>query len=228
MIIPIGPAVNAAAIVAGASLGLVLGNRLPLRVQTIVFQGVGLCVLSIGMKMAFVTANPLVMIFSTVIGSAIGEFMGLEAATVRFGDWCRKRFRSKNPRFTDGMINASMLFCIGAMAIVGSFDEGLRGDRTMVFTKAMLNGLTSVALASAYGAGVLLAAVSVFVYQALFTMGAGLLQPWMSPPVVNELVAVGGVLIVGIGLNLLEVTKIPLSSTIPAMLVVVVLASYFC
>lgn len=228
MVMPVGPAVNAAAIIVGALLGMVLGNRLPDRVRVIVFQGVGLCVLSIGMKMAFVTTNPLVMIFSTVIGCAIGEFMGLEAGSVRFGDWCRQRFQSKNPRFTDGMINASMLFCIGAMAIVGSFDEALRDDRTMVYTKAMLNGLTSVALASAYGSGVLLAAVSVFVYQGLFTMGAALLQPWMSPPVVNELVAVGGVLIVGIGLNLLEITKIPLSSTIPAMIVVVVLASFFC
>lgn len=228
MIIPIGPAVNAAAVLAGAALGLALGNRLPERVRAIVFQGVGLCVLTIGMKMAFVTANSLVMIFSVVLGGALGELMGLESAMVRFGDWCKQRFRSKNPKFTEGMVNASVLFCIGAMAILGSFDEGLRGDRTVVYTKSMLDGLASVALASAYGAGVLLAAASVFVYQGLFTMGAGLLQPWMPPPVMNELVAVGGALIVGIGLNLLDITRIPLSSMLPAIPVVVILATYFC
>lgn len=228
MIIPYGPVVNAAAVVAGASLGLVLGNRLPERVRAIVFQGVGLCVLTIGMKMAFVTANPLVMIFSVVLGGALGELMGLEVGMTRLGDWCKRHCKSKNPKFTEGMVNASVLFCIGAMAIVGSFDEGLRGDRTVVYTKAMLDGLAAVALASAYGTGVLVAAVSVLLYQGLFTMGAGLLQPWMLPPVMNELVAVGGVLIVGIGLNLLDLSRIPLSSMLPAIPVVVVLATFFC
>lgn len=228
MIIPIGPVVNAAAILVGASLGLALGNRLPERVRAIVFQGVGLCVLTIGMKMAFVTNNSLVMIFSVVLGGALGELMGLESGMMHLGDWCKRHFRSKNPKFTDGMVNASVLFCIGAMAILGSFDEGLRGDRTVVFTKAMLDGLASVAMASVYGAGVLVAAASVLIYQGLFTMGAGLMQPWMTPPVMNELVAVGGALIVGIGLNLLNITKISLSSMLPAIPVVIVLATYFC
>lgn len=228
MVIPYGPSINALAIFAGAILGLLLGNRLPDRVRLIVFQGVGLCVLVIGMKMAFTTANPLVMIFSVVIGGAMGEVLRLEDLMTRMGEWCKRRFRSKNPRFTEGFVNASVLFCIGAMAIVGSFDEGLRGDRTVVFTKSMLDGLTSVALASAYGAGVLLSAASVLIYQGAFTVGAELLQPFMTPPVMNELVAVGGVLIVGIGLNLLEVTRIPLSSMLPALLAAVLLASYFC
>lgn len=228
MVFPLGPVVNAAAVVAGASLGLALGNRLPERVRAIVFQGVGLCVLAIGMKMAFVTSNSLVMIFSVVLGGALGELMKLENGMTNVGDWCKRRFRSKNPKFTDGMVNASVLFCIGAMAIIGSFDEGLRGDRTVVFTKSMLDGLAAVALASVYGAGVLVAAAAVLIYQGMFTLGAGLLQPWMSAPVMNELVAVGGTLIVGIGLNLMDITRIPLSSMLPAIPVVVVLATYFC
>lgn len=227
MIIPFGPLVNALAVVGGGCVGLMLGNRLPERVRAIVFQGVGLCVLCIGMKMAFSTTNPLLVIFSVVIGGVCGELLKFEQGMVWLGDWCKKTFRSQNPLFTEGLVNASVLFCIGAMAILGSFDEGLRGDRTVVYTKAMLDGLTAVALASAYGVGVLLAGVSILIYQGMFVLCAGLLQPLMTAPVMNELVAVGGTLIVGIGLNLLELTRIPLSSMLPALPVVVVLASFF-
>lgn len=227
MVFPLGPLVNAAAVILGGTLGLMLGNRLPERVRAIVFQGVGLCVLCIGMKMAFVTVNPLIVIFSVVIGGALGELMKLEDAMTWLGNWCKKKFRSSNPRFTEGLVNASVLFCIGAMAILGSFDEGLRGDRTVVYTKAMLDGLTSVALASAYGAGVLFSGVSVLIYQTAFVLCAGVFQPLMTAAVMNELVAVGGTLIVGIGLNLLDITRIPLSSMLPALPAVVILASYF-
>lgn len=228
MIVPLGPLVNAAAVFCGGALGLMLGNRLPERVRSIVFQGVGLCVLCIGIKMALVTVNPLIVIFSVVIGGVAGELLKFEEGMTRMGNWCKKRFRSKNPKFTEGLVNSSVLFCIGAMAILGSFDEGLRGDRTVVYTKSMLDGLAAVALASAYGAGVLCAAVTVLIYQGAFVLGAELLQPFMTPPVMNELVAVGGTLIVGIGLNLLELTRIPLSSMLPALPAVVLLALYFC
>lgn len=227
MVIPFGPLVNALAIVGGGCIGLMLGNRLPERVRAIVFQGIGLCVLCIGMKMAFVTANPLLVIFSVVIGGACGAIFKFEEGMVWVGNWCKKTFRSKNPLFTDGLVNSAVLFCIGAMAILGSFDEGLRGDRTVVYTKAMLDGLTSVALASVYGVGVLFAAVFVLIYQGVFVLGAELLHPFMTAPVMNELVAVGGTLIVGIGLNLLELTKIPLTSMLPALVAVVLLASFF-
>ena len=124
--IPLGAIINALGITIGSLVGLAFGARLPERVRAIVFQGLGLCVLVIGFKMALLTQNPLIVIFSIVIGSVAGEMIGLEARLIRVGDWLKGRLKSSNPLFTEGMVNASVLFCIGAMAILGSFDEGLR------------------------------------------------------------------------------------------------------
>ncbi len=219
--IPIGALVNALGIVLGGAVGLAFGSHLPERVRRIVFQGLGLCVLVIGIKMALLTEKPLVVIFSIVIGSLVGELCNLEARLMHIGDMVKKRLKSSNPLFTEGMVNASVLFCIGAMAILGSFDEGLRGDRSVVFSKAIIDSFAALAMASAYGLGVLFSAVAVFLYQGTLTLLAGTLQAWIDPPTMNELTAVGGTLIIGIGLNMLEITRISLSNMLPALLAVV-------
>ena len=199
--IPVGAVVNASGIALGGLVGLAFGSRLPERVRTIVFQGLGLCVL--------------------VIGSVIGELLRLEARLVRVGDWLKQRLKSSNPLFTDGMVNASVLFCIGAMAIIGSFDEGLRGDRAVVLSKAIIDSFAALAMASAYGLGVLFSALPVLIYQGSLTLLAGSLQQWLDPATMTELTAVGGTLIIGIGLNMLEITHISLSNMLPSLLVVV-------
>lgn len=227
MILPIGSLVNAAAIVGGGAIGLMLGSRLPERVRSIVFQGLGLCTMVIGMQMAFKTNNPLILIFSILGGAVLGELLRLEDAFLRCGELLKRHLRSSNPRFTEGLVNATVLFCIGSMAILGPFDEGLRGDRTIVLTKSILDGFASVALASAMGIGVLFAAVPLLIYQGALTMFAGVLQPFLGPVVMNELTATGGVLILGIGINLLELKRIPLSNMLPALGVVVLLAHWF-
>lgn len=223
--IPFGALVNAAAIALGGFVGLAFGARLPERVRTIVFQGLGLCVLVIGFKMALLTQNAVIVIFSITIGAVIGELLGIESWLIRIGNWLKARLRSSNPLFTDGMVNASVLFCIGAMAIVGSFDEGLRGDRSVVFSKAVIDSFAALAMASAYGLGVLFSAVSVLIYQGSLTLLAGSLQSWLEPATMNELTAVGGALIIGIGLNMLEITKISLSNMLPSLLIVVALCA---
>ena len=213
--IPLGAIINALGITIGSLVGLAFGARLPERVRAIVFQGLGLCVLVIGFKMALLTQNPLIVIFSIVIGSVAGEMIGLEARLIRVGDWLKGRLKSSNPLFTEGMVNASVLFCIGAMAIIGSFDEGLRGDRAVVLSKTIIDSFAALAMASAYGLGVLL------IYQGALTLLAGSLQNWLDPATMTELTAVGGTLIIGIGLNMLEITRISLSNMLPALLAVV-------
>ena len=121
--IPLGAIINALGITIGSLVGLAFGARLPERVRAIVFQGLGLCVLVIGFKMALLTQNPLIVIFSIVIGSVAGEMIGLEARLIRVGDWLKGRLKSSNPLFTEGMVNASVLFCIGAMAIIGALND---------------------------------------------------------------------------------------------------------
>ena len=219
--IPLGAIINALGITIGSLVGLAFGARLPERVRAIVFQGLGLCVLVIGFKMALLTQNPLIVIFSIVIGSVAGEMIGLEARLIRVGDWLKGRLKSSNPLFTEGMVNASVLFCIGAMAIIGSFDEGLRGDRAVVLSKTIIDSFAALAMASAYGLGVLFSAIPVLIYQGALTLLAGSLQSWLDPATMTELTAVGGTLIIGIGLNMLEITRISLSNMLPALLAVV-------
>ena len=219
--IPLGAIINALGITIGSLVGLAFGARLPERVRAIVFQGLGLCVLVIGFKMALLTQNPLIVIFSIVIGSVAGEMIGLEARLIRVGEWLKGRLKSSNPLFTEGMVNASVLFCIGAMATIGSFDEGLRGDRAVVLSKTIIDSFAALAMASAYGLGVLFSAIPVLIYQGALTLLAGSLQSWLDPATMTELTAVGGTLIIGIGLNMLEITRISLSNMLPALLAVV-------
>lgn len=227
MTLPVGPFVNALAVAVGGLLGLAVGARLPERVRTIVFQGLGLCTLVIGMQMAFATTSPVILIFSVLLGGLAGEALRLEDRFLTLGDRLKKRLKSGNPRFTEGLVNTSVLVCIGAMAIVGSFDEGLRGDRTIVYSKSIMDGFAAVALASVYGLSVSFAAVPLLIYQGLLVIGADMLRPWLSPALMNELTATGGVLILGIGLNLLNLTRIRLSNLLPSLFVVVALALAF-
>ena len=144
--IPLGAIINALGITIGSLVGLAFGARLPERVRAIVFQGLGLCVLVIGFKMALLTQNPLIVIFSIVIGSVAGEMIGLEARLIRVGDWLKGRLKSSNPLFTEGMVNASVLFCIGAMTFVGCINAGLRQDYELLFTKSLLDCISSCML----------------------------------------------------------------------------------
>ena len=163
-------------------------------------------------------SSRVIVIFSIVIGSVAGEMIGLEARLIRVGEWLKGRLKSSNPQFTEGMVNASVLFCIGAMAIIGSFDEGLRGDRAVVLSETIIDSFAALAMASAYGLGVLFSAIPVLIYQGALTLLAGSLQSWLDPAAMTELTAVGGTLIIGIGLNMLEITRISLSNMLPPLL----------
>ena len=224
MVFPLGSVVNVAAIVAGGVAGLLMGSRMPERMRAAVFTGLGLCVLVIGMQMALGTKNPLVMVFSVVLGCITGELLRLEDGLAKLGDVLKARFGSGDARFTEGFVSASVLFCIGSMAILGSFDEGLRGDHTILFTKSILDGFASVAFAAAMGLGVLFSALPVFLYQAGLTELATVLQPWLSDAMMAELTATGGVLILGIGVSILELRRIPLTNFLPALLYAPLLA----
>ncbi len=225
--VPVGTLVNAGAIVLGGALGLLLRGRFPERIRIVSFQGVGLCVLVIGMQMAFEMKNPLIVIIAVLLGGILGEILRLEELFERLALGLKGMIRSSNPLFTDGLISASLIFCIGAMAIVGSFDEGIRGDHSILFTKAVLDGFTSVVLATTYGVGVLFSAVPVLLYQGALTLFAASCHSVFSPEIIAQLTATGGVLILGIGINILEIKQIRISSMLPALVIVVPLTMMF-
>ncbi|MFW5489118.1 MAG: DUF554 domain-containing protein [Desulfovibrio sp.] len=225
-VLPVGSLVNVCAIIAGSVVGLFLGARFPERIRNIVFQALGLCTFALGMKMALVFQRPLIVIFSIVLGGIIGAFFHLEEFLATLGDRLKARIKNKNAMFTEGLITATLLFCIGSMAILGAFDEGLRGDPTILLTKSLLDGFASIVLAATYGIGVLFSIIPVFIYQYGLTLFASMFQDVFSPALINELTAVGGVLILGISLNLLKLTYIRLGDMLPALLMVVILGLF--
>ncbi|GAB7022144.1 DUF554 domain-containing protein [Salidesulfovibrio brasiliensis] len=228
--IPTGSLVNAAAIIAGSLIGCMLHSRFPERIRTIVFQGLGLCVLLIGFKMAFKAQDILVVLFSILLGGIIGELIRLDTLFERLGNRLKQVIGSSNPKFTEGLITASLIFCIGAMAIVGSIEEGIRNNPTILYTKSILDGFASVALASSFGTGVLFSAIPVLIYQGTITIGSSFLQDFLSPQLIDQLSATGGLLIAGIGIILLEIKEIRLANLLPSLALVpilTVLADWF-
>ncbi|MBI9080430.1 MAG: DUF554 domain-containing protein [Pseudodesulfovibrio sp.] len=225
--IPIGSIVNALAIIGGSLIGCWLQSRFPERIRAIVFQGLGLCVLLIGIQMALKVENILIVIFSILLGGITGELARLDTLFERLGNRFKKIIGSKNAKFTDGLITASLIYCIGAMAIIGALEEGIRGDTTVLLTKSILDGFASVALAASYGSGVLFSFIPVLIYQGAMTFGAGYFQQYFSELMISQVTACGGLLIIGIAINLLELKEIKLANLLPALGYVVVLTLCF-
>lgn len=225
--IPYGTLVNCAAIIGGSIVGVLLRSRFPENIRQIVFQGLGLCTILIGIQMALKVENILILIFSILIGGIIGELLKLDTLFERLALKLKKMVKSDNSGFTDGLITASLIYCIGAMAIIGSFDEGIRGDATVLFTKSILDGFASIALASTYGIGVLFSFIPVLLYQGMLTIFAQTFQEWFSPEIIAQMTATGGVLILGISFVILEVKKINLSNLLPSLGVVIFLTAMF-
>ncbi|MDL2285700.1 DUF554 domain-containing protein [Desulfovibrio sp. OttesenSCG-928-F07] len=223
MIIPVGSFINAGAIILGSTIGLFLGNRLTDDLRKIVFQGLGLCVMIIGMQMALLVENPLILIFSILIGGILGEIADLEGGLTKCGNGLKLLMKSGDSKFTDGFVTATMIFCIGSMAILGPLDEGLTGDRTVLFTKSLLDAFAGMALSAAMGTGVIFSAIPVIIYQGIITIFAGSLQSLFTDSMILNIKATGGVMILGISLNMLELTKIRLTNLLPALFVTVLL-----
>jgi uncharacterized protein len=227
MNLPIGSIINAAAVIAGGSIGLLLHQRFPKKIQETMFQGLGLATMLIGLQMAFKADDILAVVFSLVIGGVAGSILDLELKLSQFGDALKKKVHSNDSKFTDGFVTSSLLFCVGAMAIIGSINEGLFGDRSILLTKSLLDGATAVAFASTYGVGVLFSALPIIIYQGGITLVAGGAQSFFTPHIINQLSAVGGLLIVGISLNILEIKKVQVLNLLPAIVAAVLLAVLF-
>lgn len=223
VILPIGTLVNTLAVIAGSTLGLLLQSRFPSKIREISFQGIGLCTLLIGMQMALQVQNILVLIFSILIGGAVGEGLRLHDRFINWGDTLKKRVNIGGEKFTEGLITAFLLFCVGSLTIVGALEEGLNNDPSLIYTKSMLDGFSSMVLASAYGWGVLFAALPLLLFQSAITLSAGWLQPYLSEMVIDQLSATGGVIILGLGINLLEIKALRISNMLPALLLVILL-----
>ncbi|NCO23901.1 MAG: DUF554 domain-containing protein [Candidatus Infernicultor aquiphilus] len=224
-----GTIVNVVAIFLGCSVGLILKSKFPEKIEKIIMQALGLASLLIGMQMAIKADNILLVIFSLVIGGVIGEIIDIEAGLERFGERIKRKFKSNNTseRFVEGFLTASLLYCVGSMAIMGAIKEGLSGNPDILYAKSLLDGVTSIAFTAAMGIGVLFSAIPVFLYQGGITLLSRTIKDFLSPEIINEMTAVGGILIWGIGFGLLGIKKIKVGNLLPAILVAAFLAAIF-
>ncbi|MCB1216488.1 DUF554 domain-containing protein [bacterium] len=227
MELPVGTIVNAVAVIAGSSLGLLLRHGLPPRLREIVFQGIGICTLLIGMQMALKVQNLLVLVFAVLLGGLIGEWARLEDRLKALGERLKERLRSNEGRFSEGLLMAFLIFCVGSMTVVGALEEGTGGNPQLLYVKSVLDGFTSIALAATYGPGVLFSVIPLLVYQIGLTLLAGALSPHLSEVLISQMSAVGGVLILGIGINVLELRSIRVTNFLPALFIVVPLQLWF-
>ena len=213
----LGTIVNAAAIIAGASVGLLFRNGIPDKYNRTVMQAIGLAVVLIGLKGALGCDDLLVIIISLAAGSLIGEMIGIENYLEKLGRFLERKFSKGTSTFSTGFVTASLMYCVGSMAIVGALESGLTGNHATLFAKATLDGIVGIILSSSLGIGVLFAAVPVFVYQGGITLLAGLLKPLLVPAVVSQMSATGGLLIVALGLNMIRDEKIKVGTMLPAI-----------
>lgn len=218
----LGTIVNAAAILIGGTLGLVLKKGIPERVSSGIMQGLGLVVIYIGISGMLKGQNALIATISIVVGGAIGMMFDFDGHFNHFVGSIEQKFAAKmgeNSRFGEAFITSTLLYCVGAMAVVGSLNSGLTGNHEVLYTKSILDGVSAVIFASTLGAGVLLSAIPLFIYQGSITLLAQVLAPVLSDAAVAEMTCVGSLLILAIGLNLLKVTKIKVLDFILAIFI---------
>ena len=225
-----GTIINVIAILVGAALGTVLGGRLPERVRHTIMAGMGLFVLAIGLQMFLKTANSLVVLASLVVGTLLGEWWQIEEGIRWLGRVLERRIMPQNgtveehqvhqERFVRGFFTASLLFCVGPIAILGSIQDGLSGNYQLLAVKSVLDGFASVAFASSLGIGVLFSALPILVYQGGISLAATQIQPFITKPMMTEMTAAGGILLMAIGISsLLEIKPIRTGNMLPALLI---------
>jgi len=219
----LGTIVNVITVVAGGSIGLLLNKKLPDRFVKIFFQVVGLFTLFLGLSMALETTHVLHMIMALITGAVIGEALKLEQRMETLGDKLKSRLKLGNEKFTEGLLTAFLLYCMGSLTILGAIEEGMGGSPKLLLIKSLMDGVSSIALASGLGIGVVFSAIPLLIYQGgitLLAMGFGEFFPEVY---VFELSAVGGILLIGLGISILEIKKIKVMNMLPALVMIVIL-----
>lgn len=225
-VIPLfGSVTNAVVIILGSVLGLALRKRLPEKILELPVQGMGIFTVALGVSMAITTRHMLVVVASISLGSVIGSFLGIEDGLRRMTGRAEERLGAGG--LSAGFITATVLYCTGSVAILGSFEEGLGGFPSLLLTKSTMDGLMSVALSASLGLGVIFAAIPVLLYQGALTLAASYLRPVMTEAALTEMTATGGLMLVAVGLNILSLTKIRTMDMVPGLVVAVALAKFF-
>jgi uncharacterized membrane protein YqgA involved in biofilm formation len=222
-----GTLVNVLTVVIGSLVGMAIGDRLSERVKTTVLSCLGLGTILIGVKLAILTQHLTLVIAALLLGGVTGTLLDLERKLEAVAVRLKAGVRSDSATFVTGFVTASLLFCVGPMTVIGSIQDGTMGDASLLYTKSVLDGFASVALASGLGVGVLFAALTVLIFQGGLTLAGAALADLAGSQVIVEMSATGGLLILAIGLYLLDIRKLPLANLLPALLYIIPLTLAF-
>jgi hypothetical protein len=222
-----GTLINIAAVILGGGIGLVFRSRLPERITRTFFQAIGLFTLFLGFSMSLKTSNPLLLIFSLILGAFFGTILRLQERMENGGNQIQKKLKLKGGQFSEGMVTAFLMFCMGSMTILGAIEEGLGSEPKLLLIKSLMDGFSSIALAAALGVGVIFSIVPLLLYQGGLTILASWLGESLSEVMVDELTATGGILLIGLGITILGIKKIEVLNLIPALLFIVPLVYFF-
>ncbi len=223
----LGTIVNTATVLVGSVLGILLKSRLPKKSTEIIFQVIGLFVVFLGIKMALEVEQIILMVLSLIFGSIIGQLLKLEDYLNRFAEFLQKKFGGNGNSFAEGFIASTLLFCTGSMIILGALEEGSGKTPTLFFTKSIMDGITSIFLAASFGRGVIFSSFAIFIIQGLLTLLVMFFGNFLSISVVNLIGTVGGVILLGLGLNILELKKIPVINMLPSLVLAGILGYFF-
>jgi len=215
----LGTWVNCIAVILGSGVGMIVKRGLSQKMSSSMMSALALCVMYIGISGAFECQNVLVVILSMALGTLIGEGIDLDARLGRLGDYLEKKVSKNGEKgaISRGFVTASLLFCVGAMAIVGSLQSGISGNHETLFAKSLLDCIAAMVLASTMGFGVMLSALLVLVYQGMITVCAGFLEPLLTEVIIAEMTSVGSLLIVGLSFNMLKITNLRVMNYVPAI-----------
>ncbi len=213
-----GTIINVIAVLIGSSVGLLIHKKLPDRLVKVTFQIMGLFTLVLGMKMALESQSLLVLVFSLIIGGVLGTFLRLDEYVQSLSEKLSKKIGGKNENFTKGFITSFLLFCVGSMTIVGALEEGMNNDPSLLLVKSLMDGFSSIALTVAFGIGVMFSVIPLLIFQGGLTILAIYLGSFLPAEYITEISAVGGIILLGLGLNLLEITKIKIIDLLPAII----------
>lgn len=214
----LGTIVNVGAIIFGGVIGLLLKGGLPDRFRNSLMQALALSLMIIGIMGAIKTSDAILVLICLVVGTIIGEAINIDKRLEMFGDKVKNRFsKDGDSKFAEGFITGSLVYCVGAMAIVGTINSVMQGDNSILYTKAVLDSILALLFTSIYGVSTIFGAITVLVYQGALLLLAGVIAPFLSAAAITEMSAVGGVLIMGVGINVMEIKHIRVANMLPAI-----------
>ncbi|MBU3811309.1 MAG: DUF554 domain-containing protein [Candidatus Niameybacter stercoravium] len=222
----LGTLVNVVLVLIGGFVGLFLKKGISKRFSDLIMNAIALVTMVIGITFATASENMLIVIISLVLGALMGEGINIDKKLNQLGGLIKSKVKSESGNVGEGFVTATLLFCVGSMAIMGSLDSGLRGDHTVLYTKSIMDGISALIFASSMGIGVLLSAVPILLYQGSITLLSSFIQPYLTQSMMTEMNAVGGILLIGLGISILGIKEIKVSNLLPALVIPVILLAF--